>query len=90
MGSDSPSGVSTSGSSPNVVKAFTAAKEMGLRTIAMTGSKNKGGKLASMADFAFVVPSTETPRIQEVHITLGHVICQLVDECLFGSGGKKG
>jgi D-sedoheptulose 7-phosphate isomerase len=83
-------GLSTSGSSPNVVKAFTAAKEMGLRTIAMTGSKNKGGKLASMADFAFVVPSTETPRIQEVHITLGHVICQLVDECLFGSGSKKG
>ena len=83
-------GISTSGSSPNVVKAFSAAREMGLKTVAMTGNKNKGGKLAAIADYAFVVPSSETPRIQETHITLGHAICQLVDEYLFGSGAKKG
>ncbi len=83
-------GISTSGSSPNVVKAIAAAKDLGMRTVAFTGSKNKGGKLASISDFAFVVPSSETPRIQEVHITLGHVICQLVDETLFGSSTKKG
>ena len=78
-------GISTSGSSPNVIKAFAAARDMGIQTVALTGNKNKGGKLASMADFAFVVPSSDTPRIQEVHITLGHAICQLVDESLFGS-----
>jgi len=83
-------GISTSGSSPNAIKAFAAAKDMGITTVAFTGNKNKGGKLASMADYAFVVPSAETPRIQEVHITLGHTICQLVDEFLFGNGRGKG
>lgn len=82
-------GISTSGSSPNVVKAILAAREMGVRTVVLTGNKNKGGKLAEIAEFAFVVPSSDTPRIQETHITLGHAICQLVDEYLFGSG-KKG
>ncbi|MGA2192266.1 MAG: D-sedoheptulose 7-phosphate isomerase [Nitrospirota bacterium] len=82
-------GISTSGSSPNVVKAFAAAKDMGIKTVALTGSKNKGGKLASVADYAFIVPSPDTPRVQEVHITLGHVICQLVDERLFGNGRGK-
>lgn len=81
-------GISTSGSSPNVVKAIAAAREMGIRTVVMTGSKNKGGKLAEIAEFAFIVPSSETPRIQETHITLGHAICQMVDDYLFG-GGKK-
>ena len=83
-------GISTSGASPNVVKAITAAKDLGLRTVVLTGNKNKGGKLAAMAEYAFVVPSADTARIQEVHITLGHVICQMVDEELFGSGSKKG
>ena len=82
-------GISTSGSSPNVIKAFAAAKDMGIVTVALTGNKDKGGKLAAMADYAFVVPSTETPRIQETHITLGHAICQLVDERLFGGGRAK-
>lgn len=82
-------GISTSGTSPNVVKAMTAARDLGLVTVALTGSKNKGGKLAGISDYAFVVPSRETPRIQEVHITLAHVICQMVDETLFGAG-KKG
>ncbi len=80
--------ISTSGSSPNVVKAVTAAKDLGITTVALTGSKNKGGKLATVADYSFVVPSSDTPRIQETHITLGHAICQLVDETLFGRGGK--
>ena len=82
-------GISTSGTSPNVVKAFQAAKDLGIKTVALTGNKNKGGKLAQIADYAFIVPSAETPRIQETHITLGHVICQLVDEHLFGSGRGK-
>jgi D-sedoheptulose 7-phosphate isomerase len=80
--------ISTSGSSPNVVKAVAAAKDLGITTIALTGSKNKGGKLAQVADYSFIVPSSDTPRIQETHITLGHAICQLVDETLFGSGRK--
>ena len=83
-------GISTSGTSPNVVKAIAAAKDLGIRTVVLTGNKNKGGKLAGMAEYAFVVPSSETPRIQEVHITLGHAICQLVDEELFGTSSKKG
>jgi D-sedoheptulose 7-phosphate isomerase len=82
-------GISTSGSSPNVVKAFMAAKDMGIKTVALTGSKNKGGKLATISDYAFIVSSPDTPRIQETHITLGHAICQLVDEYLFGSGKGK-
>jgi D-sedoheptulose 7-phosphate isomerase len=83
-------GISTSGSSPNVVKAFMAAKDMGITTVCMTGSKNKGGKLATISDYAFIVSSPDTPRIQETHITLGHAICQLVDEYLFGHGKGKG
>lgn len=79
-------GISTSGNSPNVVKAISAAKDMGIKTIAFTGGKNKGGKLATIAELVFVVPTPDTPRVQETHITLGHVICQLVDERLFGSG----
>jgi len=83
-------GISTSGTSPNVVKAIAAAKDLGLKTITLTGAKNKGGKLAAMSDYTFIVPSSETPRIQEVHITLAHVICQMVDETLFGQAPKKG
>ena len=79
-------GISTSGNSPNVVKAISAAKDMGIKTIAFTGGKNKGGKLATVAELVFVVPTPDTPRVQETHITLGHVICQLVDERLFGNG----
>ncbi|MGC2423969.1 MAG: D-sedoheptulose 7-phosphate isomerase [Nitrospirota bacterium] len=79
-------GISTSGNSPNVVKAISAARDMGIKTIAFTGGKNNGGKLATVAELVFVVPTPDTPRVQETHITLGHVICQLVDERLFGNG----
>ena len=75
--------ISTSGNSPNVIKGAQAAKEKGIRMIGFTGGT--GGKLAPFSDIAFIVPSTNTARIQETHITLGHVICELVDELLYGS-----
>jgi D-sedoheptulose 7-phosphate isomerase len=73
--------ISTSGNSKNILKAVDVAKKKGLKTIAFTGQK--GAKFASKCDYAFVAPSEDTPRIQEVHITLGHVICQLVEDILF-------
>jgi D-sedoheptulose 7-phosphate isomerase len=79
--------ISTSGNSKNVLKAVDAAKKKGIRTIAFTGQK--GEKFASKNDFAFIVPSDDTPRVQEVHITLAHVICQMVEEILFEAPRKK-
>lgn len=79
--------ISTSGNSSNVLKAVDAAKQKKLKIIAFTGAK--GEKLASKAHFAFVVPSEKAPRIQETHITLGHVLCQMVEEILFESPRKK-
>ncbi|MBI5741815.1 MAG: D-sedoheptulose 7-phosphate isomerase [Nitrospirae bacterium] len=79
--------ISTSGNSPNVLKAIEVAKKKKIKTIAFTGAK--GDKLASRADYVFAVPSAVTPRIQETHITLGHVICQTVEEILFESHRKK-
>ena len=73
--------ISTSGGSKNILKAVDVAKKKGLKTIAFTGSK--GEKFLSKCDYAFIVPSEDTPRIQEKHITLGHVICQIVEEILF-------
>lgn len=70
--------ISTSGNSPNVLRGIEAARDCGLTTIAWTGGT--GGKLAGMADYAFVVPSTVTARIQESHITLGHVLCELIED----------
>lgn len=79
--------ISTSGSSANILKAMDVAKKKKLTTVAFTGSK--GEKFASKATYAFVVPSDSTPRIQETHITLGHVICQMVEEILFEAPRKK-
>ncbi len=76
-------GISTSGNSPNVLKALEVAQKNGLKCVVLTGGT--GGKLANMADYAFIVPSKVTARIQETHITLGHAICQMVDEALFGN-----
>lgn len=70
--------ISTSGNSPNVLKGIEAARECGLTTVGWTGGT--GGKLAALVDVCFVVPSTDTARIQESHITLGHVLCELIDE----------
>ncbi len=72
-------GISTSGNSENVVRAMTAARENGLRTLAMTGS---GGVLCQMADLTLPVPSNVTARIQETHITVGHMLCDLTDRIL--------
>jgi D-sedoheptulose 7-phosphate isomerase len=74
-------GLSTSGSSSSVVRAFEVAKEMGIKTVALTG--NDGGVLAKLADIALVVSSTSTPRIQETHILIGHILCEMVEHQLF-------
>jgi D-sedoheptulose 7-phosphate isomerase len=74
--------ISTSGRSQNVVLGVEAAREAGLTTIALTGGD--GGKLAPIVDIAIVVPSTTTARIQECHITIGHVLCEYVDRELLG------
>ena len=74
-------GLSTSGNSKNIVAAFETAKEKGMITIAFTGAS--GGKLKENSDYLINIPSNDTPRIQESHITLGHIICQLVEEKYF-------
>ena len=74
-------GLSTSGNSANVVKAFNQARALGVTSISFTGSK--GGKLASIADLAIKVPSDNTARIQEAHILVGHVICEIIEQTLF-------
>jgi D-sedoheptulose 7-phosphate isomerase len=75
--------ISTSGNSPNVIKAVDVARKKKLTTIAFTGAK--GDRIASKSDYVFAVPSSDTPRVQETHITLGHVLCQMVEEILFES-----
>jgi D-sedoheptulose 7-phosphate isomerase len=72
--------ISTSGGSPNILRAVETARRLGCLTVALTGGS--GGPLAAAADEAFVVPSGETPRIQETHITLGHTLCALVEGLL--------
>lgn len=74
-------GLSTSGNSDNIFKAFEQARTMGITTIAFTG--DGGGKLKELSDILMNVPSNDTPRIQECHITVGHIICQLAEEALF-------
>jgi len=76
-------GLSTSGNSKNIIEAFKVAKEKGMITIAFTGET--GGQMKDMSDYLFNVSSKDTPRIQESHIMLGHIICQLVEEQYFGS-----
>ncbi len=74
-------GISTSGNSKNIINAFDAAKELGVRIIAMTGAT--GGAMKQYADVLLNVPSTDTPRIQESHIMIGHIICELVESKMF-------
>lgn len=76
-------GISTSGKSASVVRGIEAADSLQMCTMTFTGGD--GGKLAGLAEYAFIVPSRSTPRIQEVHTTLGHVLCQLVEIELFGT-----
>jgi len=79
--------ISTSGSAANVLKAMEVTKKKKLKSIAFTGAK--GEKFAAKATYAFIVPSDNTPRIQETHITLGHVLCQMVEEILFEAPRKR-
>jgi D-sedoheptulose 7-phosphate isomerase len=76
-------GMSTSGNSPNILKAFETAKEKGITTIGMTGEG--GGQLKALSDYLIDIPSRNTPRVQEGHMLLGHIICQLVEAQYFSS-----
>jgi D-sedoheptulose 7-phosphate isomerase len=76
-------GLSTSGNSANIIKAFEVARDKRVITVGFTGKD--GGKMKPLSDFLLNVPSTDTPRIQESHIMLGHIICQMVEELYFES-----
>lgn len=80
-------GISTSGNSKNIVQALKIAKEKGLVTVGFTGKS--GGKVRDIADYCVCVPSNNTPRIQEGHITIGHIICEIVESELFGLDKTK-
>ncbi len=71
-------GISTSGNSGNIVEAFKVCRERGIITVGMTGES--GGKLKELSDYLINIPSTDTPRIQECHILVGHIICEMVEE----------
>ena len=75
-------GLSTSGNSANIVKAFETCHEKAITTVAFTGAD--GGRMRELTKLLINVPSTDTPRIQEAHITIGHIICELVEEEIFG------
>ena len=74
--------LSTSGNSPNIVQAVGAAKKLGISTVGLTG--NTGGKLLDQCDFLIRIPSQDTPRIQECHMLVGHLICELIEAEIFG------
>ena len=74
-------GLSTSGNSKNVIAGLEKAKQMGCLTIGLTGDV---GRIGEIADIALKVPSQVTPRIQESHITIGHILCGLIEEAMFG------
>lgn len=74
-------GISTSGNSKNIIQAFQAANELGMTTVALTGES--GGLMKGHCDILINVPSRDTPRIQESHIMIGHIICELVESSLF-------
>ncbi len=77
-------GISTSGNSQNILNAFASAKERGIATVALTG--RDGGKMAQVADFTLIVPSDDTPRIQESHLLIEHMICDVIEKEMFGEG----
>ena len=77
-------GLSTSGNSKNILRALEVCKEKEIITVGLTGMS--GGKMAELCDYCIKVPSNETPRIQESHILIGHIICSIVEEALFGKG----
>lgn len=73
--------ISTSGNSPNVLRAVEAARALGIKTIGLTG--RNGGQLASIVDLALIVETESTQRIQETHITIGHILCELIEDAIF-------
>ncbi|MCR9289823.1 MAG: D-sedoheptulose 7-phosphate isomerase [Bacteroidetes bacterium] len=75
--------LSTSGNSKNIIEAIVAAKECNMKVIGMTGEN--GGKMKDLCDVILKIPSEDTPRIQEAHIMVGHIICELVETAIFGS-----
>ena len=77
-------GISTSGNSKNILEALKECKEKGIVTVGLTGAS--GGKMAELCDYCIKVPSNETPRVQEAHILIGHIICAIVEEEIFGKG----
>jgi D-sedoheptulose 7-phosphate isomerase len=79
-------GISTSGNSANVLRGIAAARKMGLHTVALTSET--GGKLKSAVDYCLCAPSNETPRIQECHILIGHIIAELVEQTIFHEQGS--
>ena len=74
-------GLSTSGDSSNVIKAIQKARRIGMKTVGFTGEN--GGRMNNSCDIVIHIPSKDTPRIQEAHILIGHIVCQLVEEELF-------
>ncbi|MCI0486967.1 MAG: D-sedoheptulose 7-phosphate isomerase [Blastocatellia bacterium] len=76
--------ISTSGNSPNVLRAVRAAREMDIKTIGLAG--RKGGELAALVDLALVVEADSTQRIQETHITIAHILCEMVEEAIYPAG----
>jgi len=79
-------GLSTSGNSGNVIKAFEMAKQLDMPTVGMTGET--GGKMKDLSDYLINIPSADTPRIQEAHGLIGHIICELIESTIF-EGSKK-
>lgn len=79
--------ISTSGNSENVLRAIAQARIQGMTVVAMTGES--GGKMANLCDYLLNVPSSDTPRIQESHILIGHILCQLIEDGLFGEETKN-
>ena len=77
-------GISTSGNSKNLINAFEVAKKKNILSVALVGKD--GGEMAKLADIALVVPSDSTPRIQESHILIGHIICDIIEKEIFGDG----
>jgi len=77
-------GISTSGNSVNIVKAFQSAKTKGITTVALVG--RDGGEMAKIADISLIVPSDSTPRIQESHILIGHILCDIIEKEIFADG----
>jgi len=77
-------GISTSGNSQNILSAFASAKDKGIATVALTG--RDGGKMAEVADYTLIVPSDATPRIQESHLLIEHMICDAIEKEMFGKG----